>query len=202
MNNSRGNILWVDDEIDHLKPHILFLEEKGYQITPATNGSDALELVRKFSYHLVLLDHFMPGMDGMATLRELTTIRPNLPVIMITKSEEEWLMDEAISEKIAHFLIKPVNPTQIFMACKQILEKTRISEDKATSDYLKEFQDIENRLQSDLQINDWWELYNRLVKWQLNFVYTPIWKNNFRFFLRIMRFNKIITKSNSYSCSN
>ncbi|NQT98279.1 MAG: response regulator [Candidatus Marinimicrobia bacterium] len=169
MNNSRGNILWVDDEIDHLKPHILFLEEKGYQITPATNGSDALELVRKFSYHLVLLDHFMPGMDGMATLRELNTIRPNLPVIMITKSEEEWLMDEAISEKIAHFLIKPVNPTQIFMACKQILEKTRISEDKVTSDYLKEFQDIENRLQTDLQINDWWELYNRLVKWQLNF---------------------------------
>lgn len=169
MNNSRGNILWVDDEIDHLKPHILFLEEKGYQITPATNGSDALELVRKFSYHLVLLDHFMPGMDGMATLRELNAIRPNLPVIMITKSEEEWLMDEAISEKIAHFLIKPVNPTQIFMACKQILEKTRISEDKVTSDYLKEFQDIENRLQSDLQINDWWELYNRLVKWQLNF---------------------------------
>ena len=169
MNNSRGNILWVDDEIDHLKPHILYLEEKGYQITPATNGSDAVELVRKFSYHLVLLDHFMPGMDGMATLRELNTIRPNLPVIMITKSEEEWLMDEAIAEKIAHFLIKPVNPTQIFMACKQILEKTRISEDKATSDYLKEFQDIENRLQSDLQTNDWWELYNRLVRWQLNF---------------------------------
>ncbi|MFH1850978.1 MAG: response regulator [Candidatus Neomarinimicrobiota bacterium] len=169
MTNSRGKILWVDDEIDHLKPHIMFLEEKGYEITPVTNGYDAVELVRTGSYRMVLLDHFMPGMDGMATLRELKAIRPNLPVIMITKSEEEWLMDEAISEKIAHFLIKPVNPTQIFMALKQILEESQISEEKATSGYLKDFQDIESRLQSELSLAEWWELYNRLVRWQLNF---------------------------------
>lgn len=169
MNKSRGKIIWVDDEIDHLKPHILFLEEKGYVITPATNGGDAIILTQSQNYDLVLLDHFMPGMDGIETLRQLKTIRPNLPVIMITKSEEEWLMDEAISEQIAHYLIKPVNPTQIFMACKQILEETQITEDKATSGYLQEFQEIENQLDSDLQIDDWWDLYNRLVKWQLNF---------------------------------
>ncbi len=169
MVESRGNILWVDDEIDHLKPHILFLEERGYRITPATNGSDAVALVTNTPFQLVLLDHFMPGMDGIATLRELKSIRPLLPVIMITKSEEEWLMDEAISEKIAHFLIKPVNPTQIFIACKQILEENRIIEDKTTSGYLKEFQVIESRLETDLDIDDWWELYNQLVKWQINF---------------------------------
>lgn len=169
MVEKRGQILWIDDEIDHLKPHILSLEEKGYHLTPATNGRDGIEYARSRPFDLVLLDHFMPGMDGMETLRELKLVRPNLPVIMITKSEEEWLMDEAISEKIAHFLIKPVNPTQIFMACKQVLEETRIIEEKTTSGYLKDFKDIENRLQSGQSAGDWWELYNRLVKWQLDF---------------------------------
>ncbi len=169
MTNSRGNILWIDDEIDHLKPHILFLEDKGYSITPCTNGGDAIELVKRNNYQLVLLDHYMPGMDGMETLKGLKEVRPNLPVIMITKSEEEELMDEAISQRIAHFLIKPVNPTQIFMVAKQILEESKITEERATSGYLREFQEIEQRLQDDLSVADWWELYNRLVGWQLNF---------------------------------
>ena len=90
----------------------------------------------------------MPGQDGIETVRQLYELRPNLPVIMITKSEEEWLMDEAISQKLAQFLIKPVNPTQIFMACKQVLEDTKIREEKVTSGYLKEFQHIESRLQA------------------------------------------------------
>ncbi len=169
MADTRGNILWVDDEIDHLKPHILFLEDKGYSITPVTNGGDAIELVKQENYQLVLLDQYMPGMDGMDTLKELKAIRPNLPVIMITKSEEEELMDEAISRRIAHFLIKPVNPTQIFMVAKQILEESRITEEAATSGYLREFQEIENQLQTEMSIDDWWTLYNRLVGWQLNF---------------------------------
>ena len=121
MEKSRGKILWVDDEIDHLKPHILFLEEKGYTIATCANGRDGISLSKEIVFDLVLLDQFMPGLDGMETLREIKENNPALPIIMITKSEEEWLMDEAISEKIAHFLIKPVNPNQIFMACKQVL---------------------------------------------------------------------------------
>ena len=169
MTNSRGNILWVDDEIDHLKPHILFLEDKGFNISLVTNGPDAIALVKDETFHLVLMDQFMPGQDGIETVRQLYELRPNLPVIMITKSEEEWLMDEAISQKLAQFLIKPVNPTQIFMACKQVLEDTKIREEKVTSGYLKEFQLIEGRLQEDLQASEWWDIYNRLSKWQLNF---------------------------------
>jgi len=169
MTNSRGNILWVDDEIDHLKPHILFLEDKGFNISLVTNGPDAIALVKDETFHLVLMDQFMPGQDGIETVRQLYELRPNLPVIMITKSEEEWLMDEAISQKLAQFLIKPVNPTQIFMACKQVLEDTKIREEKVTSGYLKEFQLIEGRLQEDLQADEWWDIYNRLSKWQLNF---------------------------------
>jgi len=169
MTNSRGNILWVDDEIDHLKPHILFLEDKGFNISLVTNGPDAIALVKNETFHLVLMDQFMPGQDGIETVRQLYELRPNLPVIMITKSEEEWLMDEAISQKLAQFLIKPVNPTQIFMACKQVLEDTKIRQEKVTSGYLKEFQLIEGRLQEELQANEWWDIYNRLSKWQLNF---------------------------------
>ncbi len=101
MTGNRGNILWVDDEVDHLKPHILFLEEKGFSLTPSTNGSDAIALAKNESFDLVLLDQYMPGMDGMTTLREIKEVKPMLPVIMITKSEEEDLMDEAISEKVA-----------------------------------------------------------------------------------------------------
>ena len=169
MTGNRGNILWVDDEVDHLKPHILFLEEKGFSLTPSTNGSDAIALAKSESFDLVLLDQYMPGMDGMTTLREIKEVKPMLPVIMITKSEEEDLMDEAISEKVAHFLIKPVNPTQIFMACKQVLEKTKIREEHATSGYLQEFQQIQFRLQEEMNAEDWWDVYSRLVKWQLEF---------------------------------
>ena len=163
------NILWVDDEIDHLKPHILFLEEKGYNLTTVSNGRDALDYLKSGYYQLLLLDQFMTGLDGMDTLRMVKEIKPSLPVIMITKSEEEWLMDEAISEKIEQFLIKPVNPTQIFMACKQVLEKSKIQEEKATSNYLKEFQKIEFRLQEKITVDEWYKIYMHLVKWQLEF---------------------------------
>ncbi len=169
MKKSRGKILWVDDEIDHLKPHILFLEEKGYSLTTCTNGQDGITLVEKQYFDLLLLDQFMPGMDGIETLREIKNLHPALPVVMITKSEEEWLMDEAISEKIEQFLIKPVNPTQIFMACKQVLEENKILEEKTTAGYLKDFQEIEWQLQEPMDFEAWWTLYTRLVRWQLDF---------------------------------
>lgn len=159
----------MDDEIDHLKPHILALEEKGYEIHTATNGRDGIALAEEEPFHLALIDQFMSGMDGMETLRELKEVSPALPVIMITKSEEEWLMDEAISEQIEQFLIKPVNPSQVFMACKQVLEKTKIQEEKAASGYLQDFQEIESKLSANLKFEDWWDIHNRLAQWQLNF---------------------------------
>ena len=126
MHKKRGRILWVDDEIQHLKPHILFLEEKGYELFQVNNGQDAVELSKNKVFDLVLLDQSMPGLDGLATLAELKKIRQNQIVIMITKTEDEWLMDEAINSQIEQYLIKPLNPSQIFMACKQILEKNKL----------------------------------------------------------------------------
>jgi len=169
LNNTRGNIIWVDDEVDHLKPHIISLEEKGYTISSASNGWDAIELIKMNNYDLILMDHFMPGIDGIETMRRIKEINHEIPVIMITKSEEEWLMDEAISEQVSEYLIKPINPSQIFSACKRVLEKTRIIDEKTSSDYLKEFKEIENRIQQSTTIDDWWNLYNKLVSWQLTF---------------------------------
>ena len=169
MTDQRGNILWVDDEIHHLKPHILFLEEKGYNLTKVTNGQDAIALLNENNYDLILLDHSMPGMDGLETLKKIKTNQPNKIVILITKTEDEWLMNEAITSQVEQFLTKPVNPSQIFMACKQALEKIKLQEEKVTSDYLKEFQEINSILVNKLTINDWWMLYDRLVDWQIKF---------------------------------
>lgn len=169
MPKSRANILWVDDEIDHLKPHILFLEEKGYQLMTATNGPDAISIVNDYPIDLLLLDQTMPGIDGLETLQQIKSKHPDVQAIMITKSEDEWLMDAAISEYIAQLLIKPVNPNQILMACKQVLEKNKIQEEKATREYLKVFQQIDSKLQSVMSMDEWWELYHELVQWQLKF---------------------------------
>lgn len=169
MTNSRGHILWVDDEIEHLKPHILFLEEKGYILSKATNGHDAIAMSKSNQFDLILLDHSMPGMDGIETLAELKEHRFSQLIIMITKTEDEWLMDEAISGQVEQFLIKPVNPNQIFMACKQALEKNKLTEERATSEYLKQFQQIDMAMQEVLFADDWWRLYDRLVDWQVKF---------------------------------
>ena len=169
MHNERGKILWIDDEIEHLKPHILFLEEKGYKISIADNGQNGIAKSKEEVFDLVLLDQFMPGIDGIEVLKEIKEQNPVLPVIMITKSDEEWLMDEAISEKIAHFLIKPVNPSQIFIVCKQVLENKIIKTDKAISGYLKEFQQIEADIDNCDTIDDWWQIYTRLIKWESEF---------------------------------
>jgi len=164
---SRGKILWVDDEIEHLKPHILFLEEKGFEINTAFNGNDGVQLIKNQSIDLALLDQFMPGMDGIDTLRKLKEINPTLPVIMITKSEDESLMDEAISEKVVQFLIKPVNPSQVFIAIKQVLESSQIQEDKTTKDFLKEYQEINELKKEYFDMSDWWNLYKQLAHWRL-----------------------------------
>jgi DNA-binding NtrC family response regulator len=121
------NILWVDDEIDLLRPHLRLLEQKGYQVDTATNGEDAIEAVKNKNYDLVFLDEMMPGLGGLQTLSVMKDISPALPVVMVTKSEAECLMEEAIGSKITDYLVKPVNPSQILMACKKIFESKKIS---------------------------------------------------------------------------
>ena len=169
MENIRGKILWIDDEIQHLKPHIMYLESKGYNIDSTNNGNDGVILAKKNKYDIVLLDQNMPGMDGLSTLKELKINNSLVTIIMITKTEDEWLMDEAIVEKVEQFLIKPVNPSQIFMACKQALERALIRSEKLMKDYLNEIRKIDDDLNLDLDIDKWWKLYDRLVDWQIKF---------------------------------
>jgi len=129
-------ILWADDEIDQLRPHIIFLENKGFKVTPVTNGEDAITLIRGNNYDLVFLDEQMPGMDGITTLGKIKDLKPMLPVVMITKSEEEHIMEDAIGSKISDYLIKPVNPNQILLTIKRILDRSRIQNEKTAQQYL------------------------------------------------------------------
>lgn len=165
----KGKILWVDDQIELLKSHVLFLKAKGFDVTTATNGNDALDLVQNNVFDIVLLDEMMPGMDGLETLDNIKKIKNNLPAIMITKNEEERLMEKAIGSKIEDYLTKPVNPSQILMACKKILDKNRISEEHISKNYMEEFHQISNKLYEDLEIKDWYEIYTKLARWDLEF---------------------------------
>ncbi|HBF21807.1 MAG TPA: two-component system response regulator, partial [Cryomorphaceae bacterium] len=160
-------ILWVDDEIDLLKPHIIFLEEKGYKVDTINNGSEALEMVEEKHYDLVFLDENMPGLSGLETLQRVKTLQSGLPVVMITKSEEESIMDDAIGSQISDYLIKPVNPKQILLTIKKNLDTKRLVSQKTTSNYQQEFRQIGMDL---AQVNDtegWSDLYKRLVYWEL-----------------------------------
>jgi len=161
------NILWVDDEIDQLKSHLIFLENKGYKVTPASNGDDAVRLVEKKHFDLVLLDEMMPGKDGLTTLEEIKEKNPFLPVIMVTKSEGEDLMEQAIGEKIDDYLTKPVNPSQILSAIKKILDTKKIREDHLSRKYVEEFRKIGLLLNSSLTWRDWIEIHRLLSEWDL-----------------------------------
>ncbi len=164
---SNIKILWADDEIDMLKAHIIFLEEKGYNVTTTNNGGDALELIKEENFDIVFLDEQMPGMSGIETLDELKSMRPNLPVVMITKSEEENIMEEAFGSRIADYLIKPVNPKQILSSLKKILETKKLVSDKATHSYQQEFAKIGMELNQDLDYREWTAIYQKLVRWEL-----------------------------------
>ncbi len=165
---SNIQILWVDDEIDLLKPHILFLEQKQYQVTTCTNGTDAVDMILEKEFDIVFLDENMPGLSGLETLTEMKEKRPNLPVVMITKSEEEFLMEEAIGSKIADYLIKPVNPNQILLSLKKTLEHSRLISEKTTVNYQKEFRKIAMDLSMVNSFEDWANLYKKLVYWELS----------------------------------
>ena len=156
-------ILWVDDEIDMLKPHILFLEKKNYNVTTANNGQDALDLFDEQNFDIVFLDENMPGLSGLEVLAEMKEKKSSVPVIMITKSEEELIMEEAIGSKIADYLIKPVNPNQILLSLKKNLDHSRLVSEKTTLDYQKEFRKIAMDMAMVNSWEDWIEMYKRLV---------------------------------------
>lgn len=160
-------ILWADDEIDLLKPHVMFLQDKGYEVTTATNGRDALDLVQKQEYGIIFLDENMPGLSGIETLAQIKNLRPAVPVVMITKSEEESIMEEAIGSKIADYLIKPVNPNQILLAIKKNLENKRLISEKTTQGYQQEFRQIGMTLSDKLTWAEWVEVYKKLVFWEI-----------------------------------
>ncbi len=160
-------ILWVDDEIDLLKPHIIFLEQKGYNVHTTNNGSDALEMVRETPFDIVFLDEQMPGMSGIETLEKIKVEYPNLPVVMITKSEEEAIMEEAIGSNISDYLIKPVNPHQILLSLKKNLENKKLVSEKTTSQYQQAFSRLGMEISGGLDHSEWVNIYKRLVRWEL-----------------------------------
>ena len=165
--SSKSKILWIDDEIEMLKPHILFLEQKGYHLSPVSNGNDALELLKKEDFDIIFLDENMPGLSGLETLSFIKDLKPNIPVVMITKSEEETIMEEAIGSKISDYLIKPVNPNQILLSLKKNLDDRRLIQEKTTGSYQREFMRLGMEISPNLSFNEWAALYRKLVFWEL-----------------------------------
>ncbi len=161
------SILWADDEIDLLKPHILFLEGKNYEVIQCRSGQEAIEALSESRVDIVFLDENMPGISGLETLNEIKVMDASLPVVMITKSEEEFIMEEAIGSKIADYLIKPVNPNQILLSLKKNLDHSRLVSEKTTSNYQQEFRKIAMDLSMVNSIEEWTHLYRKLIYWEL-----------------------------------
>lgn len=163
----RPTILWADDEIDILRPHILFLQNKGYDVETVDNGSDAVRLAKEKHFDIVFLDEQMPGMSGVEALEMIKRDFPNLPIVMITKSEEERIMEDAIGSNIADYLIKPVNPNQILLSLKRILDNQKLSDEKSTSKYQQEFRQIGIEINNNPDFTQWCQIYKNLVRWEL-----------------------------------
>ncbi|MFH1004021.1 MAG: bifunctional response regulator/alkaline phosphatase family protein [Bacteroidota bacterium] len=161
------NILWADDEIDLLRPHILFLKEKGYEVKTTKSGDEAIKMIAQENFDIVFLDENMPGLSGIETLNRIKSHDADLPVVMITKSEEEQIMEDAIGSKIADYLIKPVNPNQILLSLKKILDNKRIVSEKTTSHYQQEFRNIGMMLSDNLNADEWIDIYKKLIYWEL-----------------------------------
>ena len=164
---SNIHILWIDDEIDLLKPHILFLEKKNYTVTTCDNGAEAVDLIDEQNFDIIFLDENMPGLSGLETLSEIKNKRESVPIVMITKSEEEYIMEEAIGSKIVDYLIKPVNPNQILLSLKKNLDHSRLISQKTTSSYQQEFRKIAMDLSMINSYEEWMELYQKLIYWEM-----------------------------------
>ena len=160
-------ILWADDEIDLLKPHILFLQTKGYEVTPVRSGNEAIDAVQAQHFDLIFLDEHMPGLTGLDTLQRIKELRPFLPIVMVTKSEEEELMNQAIGGKITDYLIKPVNPSQLLLSLKKNLHQSSIINEATIVNYRQEFAQMSTQMSDRLSVDEWKELYRRLVHWEL-----------------------------------
>ncbi|MBN9293975.1 MAG: PglZ domain-containing protein [Flavobacteriia bacterium] len=163
----QAKILWADDEIDLLKPHILFLESKGYSVTTVNNGADAIEKCNEDFFDIVFLDENMPGVSGLEALSSIKEQHPLLPIVMITKSEEESIMEDAIGGKIADYLIKPVNPNQILLSLKKNLDQSKLVSQKTNHSYQQEFRQLGMMLNGRLDIDEWMDVYKKLVFWEL-----------------------------------
>ena len=164
---SNGLLLWVDDEIELLHAHIIFLEKKGYEVITVSNGTDAIDECRHHNFDLVLLDEMMPGISGLETLQQIKEILPATPVVMVTKSEEENIMDQAIGSKIADYLIKPVNPNQILLTLKKNIHQKEIVTEVTQTGYQQNFMNISTRIDNCRTIEDWMEVYKLIVHWEL-----------------------------------
>ena len=164
---TNGLLLWVDDEIEQLKAHIMFLEKKGYEVVTVSNGTDAIDQCKERSFDLVLLDEQMPGLSGLETLQKMKELQPSLPVVMVTKSEEENIMEQAIGQKIADYLIKPVNPNQILLALKKNIHRREIETEVTQNQYQQSFQQIAMQILDCRTWRDWADVYKRLVHWEL-----------------------------------
>jgi len=160
-------IIWVDDEIESLKSQIIFLSQKGYEVTAFTNGYDAIEHIKETLADVVLLDESMPGMTGLETLAQIKELRPNLPVVMVTKNEAENIMEEAIGSQITDYLIKPVNPNQVLLSIKKIMDGKRLVSEKTTVEYQKDFRNLFMALNNNPNVEEWKELYKKLVYWEV-----------------------------------
>ena len=167
MSDNNKTILWVDDEIELLKPHIILLNQRGYNVDTCTNGADAIELIKKYNYKLVFLDEMMIGMTGLETLAAIKDYDPSIHVVMATKNEEESLMEEAIGRKISDYLTKPINPAQVLLVCKKFIDKDRISKEVFTQDYISGFAQLSAQLYQPQNWNSWGEIYHKLITWNL-----------------------------------
>ncbi len=167
MENSKGNILWVDDEIELLRAHVVLLRDKGYAVETATNGEDAIEIVRSKKIDLVFLDEMMPGKGGLETLAVIKEYFPSLPVVMITKNEAESLMEDAIGSKISDYLTKPVNPSQILLVCKKFLDGKKLQSEQVSRDYTQEFASISRMLLNPMDYTEWTDLYIKIANWEM-----------------------------------
>ena len=165
MNN--GLLLWADDEMELLRAHLIFLEKKGYEVVTVTNGTDAIEECKKRTFDLVLLDEMMPGLSGLETLQRIKEITPQVPVVMVTKSEEEDIMNQAIGQQIADYLIKPVNPNQILLTLKKNIHRKEIVTETVQSNYQQQFQQLSMQIMDCRTWDDWTAVYKRLVRWEL-----------------------------------
>ena len=164
---TNGLLLWADDEMELLRPHLLFLEKKGYEVVTVTNGTDAIEECRQRTFDLVLLDEMMPGLTGLETLQRIKELQPTVPVVMVTKSEEEDIMNQAIGQNIADYLIKPVNPNQILLTLKKFIHKREIVAEVTQTAYQQQFQQLSMQMMDCRTWNDWCEMYRQLVRWEL-----------------------------------